>query len=419
MLTAQRIRFISLVLLGGMTAHACAQPPSARQAAQSDAVVPFEIHIPDEEIADLKARLARARFPDEIDGAGWDYGTNLAYLDELLEYWRNEFDWRAEERKLNEFDHFKTNIDGLDLHFIHQRSSRLDAMPLVLTHGWPGSFVEFTKIIGPLTDPVRHGGRAEDSFNVVVVSLPGFGFSGHPRERGYTPERMADTIASLMARLGYDRYGAQGGDWGSRISRYLAINHAEHVVGLHLNFCQAGPPPGSAPEPPAAVDPSPAESKRLAASREFASEGRGYFELQSTKPQTIAYALNDSPTGLAAWIIEKFQGWSDSDGDVERSFTKDELLTNISLYWFTQSAASSARIYYEQRHAEPEPEPRITVPTACAVFATEIVAPRRAWVEEAYNLVRWTEMPSGGHFAALEEPELLVEDIRAFFRSLR
>jgi pimeloyl-ACP methyl ester carboxylesterase len=420
MLTAKRLGFASLVLLGAISADARAQPENARQAQQGDAVVPFEIHIPDEEIADLKRRLARTRFPDEIDGAAWDYGTNLDYLRELVEYWRDEFDWRAEEQRLNEFGQFKTTIDGLGLHFIHERSGREGAMPIVLSHGWPGSFVEFTKVIGPLTDPVRYGGRAEDAFDVVVVSLPGFGFSDHPRARGYTPERMADAIALLMARLGYDRYGAQGGDWGSRISRYLAINHAEHVTGLHLNFCQAGPPPGAEQrQAPTEEDLTAAELKRLAASRAFASEGRGYFELQSTKPQTVGYALNDSPAGLAAWILEKFQSWSDSGGEVESSFTKDELLTNISVYWFTQTATSSARIYYEQRHAEPRPDPRIAVPTACAVFATEIIAPRRAWVEEAYNLVRWTEMPSGGHFAALEEPELLVEDIRAFFRGLR
>jgi len=418
MLTAPRFYFASLAYLVVASAEVYANPAGTPQSVQSDAIVPFEIRIPDEDIADLKVRLARTRLPDEIEGSGWDYGTNLEYLKELLKYWRDDFDWRTEEKALNEFDQFKTNIDGLDLHFIHQRSSLAGAMPLVLTHGWPGSFVEFTKIIGPLTDPVRYGGQAEDAFHVVVVSLPGFGFSDRPRKRGYTPERMADTIALLMARLGYDHYGAQGGDWGSRISRYLAINHAEQVTGLHLNFCQASPPPGSKQAAPATDDLTPTELKRLAASRAFASEGRGYFELLSTKPQTVGYALNDSPAGLAAWILEKFQGWSDSVGEVERSFTKDELLTDISVYWFTQTATSSARIYYEQRHAERKPDPKVTVPTACAVFPSEIITARRDWVQAGYNLVRWTEMPSGGHFAALEEPELLVEDIRAFFRDL-
>lgn len=412
-----RVFVLPLLLAGVASSVGHAQPRS--QAAQGDAVVPFRIDIPDEAIADLKERLAHTRFPDSIDGSAWEYGTSLEYMKELVEYWRDEFDWRAQERSLNQFDQFKTNIDGIDLHFIHQRSSRPDAMPIVLTHGWPGSFIEFANVIGPLSDPVRFGGNAEDAFHVVVVSLPGFGFSSHPRERGYTPERMADAIAVLMDRLGYDRYGAQGGDWGSRISRYLAINHADHVAGLHLNFCQAGPPPGSDAQASSTEALSPAESKRLESSREFAREGRGYFELQSTKPQTIGYALNDSPAGLAAWIVEKFQSWSDSDGDIERSFTKDEILTNVSLYWFTQSAASSARIYYEQRHAPPSAEPRITVPTACALFAKEIIAPQRAWVEAAYNLKRWTELPRGGHFAAMEEPELFVDDVRAFFRDLR
>ncbi|HVQ11976.1 MAG TPA: epoxide hydrolase [Vicinamibacterales bacterium] len=380
-----------------------------------NAIVPFKIHVDDSVLTDLKQRLARTRFPGEIANSDWDYGTNLAYLKELVTYWRDRYDWRAAERRLNQFDQFTTNIDGLDIHFIHQRSKNPNAMPIAITHGWPGSIVEFTKVIGPLTDPTAHGGNAGDSFHIVAISLPGFGFSGKPTERGYSPERIAGIVATLMARLGYTRYGLQGGDWGSSISRFVAINDASHVAGLHLNFCLAGPPPG-AKDPNEGV--TPAELERTRARQTFFDNERGYFLEQSTKPQTIGYSLDDSPTGLAAWIVEKFRAWSDVDGVVEKKFTKDELLTNITLYWVTQSGASSARIYYENQRAKP-PQKRVEVPTACAVFPKEIsIAPRR-WVEAQYNVTRWTEMPRGGHFAAMEEPGLLVDDVRAFFRTLR
>jgi pimeloyl-ACP methyl ester carboxylesterase len=380
-----------------------------------DAIVPFEIRVADSVLADLKQRLARTRFPGEIAGSEWDYGTNLAYLKTLVAYWRDRFDWRAAERRLNQFDQFTTNIDGLDIHFIHQRSKYPNALPLAVTHGWPGSIVEFTKIIGPLTEPTAHGGNASDAFHVVAISLPGFGFSGKPTARGYGPERIAGIVATLMARLGYTRYGLQGGDWGSSISRFAALNDASHVAGLHLNFCLAGPPAG-AKDPNEGV--TPAELERTRARQAFFDTERGYFLEQSTKPQTIGYGLDDSPAGLAAWVVEKFRSWSDSGGDVERKFTKDELLTNITLYWVTQSGTSSARIYYENQRAR-GPQGRVEVPTACAVFPKEInIAPRR-WVEAQYNVTRWTEMPRGGHFAAMEEPALLVEDVRAFFRTLR
>jgi epoxide hydrolase len=329
-------------------------------------------------------------------------------------YWRDRFDRRAAERRLNSFDHFVTNVDGVDIHFIHQRSRNPDAMPLAVTHGWPGSIVEFTKIIGPLSDPMAHGGRAEDAFHVVAISLPGFGFSGKPTDRGYGPARMAGVLARLMARLGYSRYGVQGGDWGGAVSRFAAVNDAEHVVGLHSNFCLAGQPPG--PNPNDGVPPN--ELQRMRERQAFFDTERGYFLVQSTKPQTIGYALDDSPVGLAAWIVEKFRSWCDCDGDVEKKFTKDELLTNIMLYWVTQSGASSARIYFENQRAPSQPG-RVQVPTACAVFPNEISIPPRRWVEQQYNLTRWTEMPRGGHFAAMEEPQLLVEDIRTFFRPLR
>jgi microsomal epoxide hydrolase len=378
------------------------------------AIRPFRIQASDEALRDLRERLARTRFPDEIPGTGWEYGSDLAYVKELVAYWRDRFDWRAAERRLNQFDQFITTIDGLDIHFIHQRSPRADAMPLALTHGWPGSIAEFTKVIGPLTDPARHGGRAEDAFHVVAISLPGFGFSGHPQERGYSPERMGRIIATVMARLGYQRYGLQGGDWGGIISRLVALNDAPHVAGLHLNFCIAGPPGGANPNEGV----PPAELQRWQERQTYMENERAYQQIQGTKPQTLGFGLTDSPAGLAAWIVEKFRAWCDCDGNVEKKFTKDELLTNITIYWLTNTATSSARIYYENRVAAANAG-RVTVPTACALFPKEITVPPRKWVEARYNLTRWTEMPRGGHFAAMEEPELLVNDVREFFRTLR
>ena len=381
-----------------------------------EAIRPFTIDVPEEVLVDLQNRLARSRLPDQIPGAGWDYGTDRAYLEELLAYWQDGFDWRAQEQVVNRFDHFKTVIDGVDVHFIHQRSSNEDATPLLLTHGWPGSFTEFTQLIGPLTDPAAHGGDAGDAFHVVVPSIPGFGFSGKPTERGYNPERMADILAALMERLGYEAYGAQGGDWGAIISRILAANYGDRVIGLHLNFV-TGRPPGGTANPEEGV---PAEELELRAAKVamFANEG-GYSGIQGTKPQTVGYALNDSPAGLAAWIVEKFHGWSDHDGNLESAFTKDELLTNITLYWVTGTATSSARIYYESRNTpQTRPVGYLEVPTAAALFPEEVFFTPRKWAEANYNIVRWTRMPRGGHFAALEEPELLVDDIRAFFRDL-
>jgi pimeloyl-ACP methyl ester carboxylesterase len=405
----------SCALLAAIVCATDATHAQNEDAKRGDAVIPFKVRVPDAVLADLKQRLARTRFPGEITASDWDYGTNLAYLKELVTYWQQKFDWRAAEKRLNQFDQFTTTIDGVDIHFIHQRSKNPNAMPLAITHGWPGSIVEFTKIIPMLTDPVAHGGNASDSFHVVAISLPGFGFSGKPVDRGYGPERMAGILAKLMARLGYTRYGLQGGDWGSSISRFAALNDASHVAGLHLNFCLAGPPPG-AKDPNEGV--TPAELERTRARQAFFDNERGYFLEQSTKPQTIGYALDDSPAGMAAWIVEKFRSWSDVNGNVEQKFTKDELLTNITLYWVTQSGASSARIYYENQRAKP-PQGRVQVPTACAVFPKEIsIAPRR-WVEAQYNVTRWTEMPRGGHFAAMEEPNLLADDIRAFFRTVR
>jgi pimeloyl-ACP methyl ester carboxylesterase len=384
--------------------------------ADPSAIRPFVIRIPDEVLTDLDERLARTRLPDELEGAGWDYGTPLSYLSELVAYWRDDFDWRAQERRLNELDQYKTRIGDLDIHFVHQRSPEPDALPLVITHGWPGSVAEFTKIIGPLTDPVAHGGQAEDAFHVVAPSMPGYGFSDKPRLPGFGPEQVAEINAQLMERLGYERYAVQGGDWGAIVSRWHALHHPERVVGLHLNMVVAPPPPG--------VDPAegvpPEELARVQARREFfQGPETGYSAIQGTKPQTLGYALNDSPAGQAAWIVEKFRTWCDCDGHPENVFTRDELLTNITLYWVTQTATSSARLYYESRHAPSREWTRVEVPTAGALFPGEIIVSARAWAEAAYNITRWTEMPRGGHFAAMEQPELLVDDMRAFFADLR
>jgi pimeloyl-ACP methyl ester carboxylesterase len=414
MVSKTTIVLASAGLLTCLAGSVASQTQSTRPEA-GQAIEPFRISVSDAVLQDLEMRLARTRWPDEIEGSGWDYGTDLGYARELVTYWREKFDWRAQERRLNQFDQFTTNVDGLRVHFIHQRSKNPRAMPLVLTHGWPGSIFEFTKVIGPLTDPASHGGRAADAFHVVAISLPGFGFSGKPRERGYGPQKMAAIISTLMARLGYSRYGVQGGDWGGIISRLIALNDAEHVSGLHLNFCTVGPPPGAS-DPNAGVPPS--ELARMQERQSFMENERGYSQIQATKPQTLGYALNDSPAGLAAWIVEKFRAWCDCDGNVEKKFTKDELLTNITIYWTTETATSSARIYYENRVAGGT-QGRVAVPTACALFPKEITLPPRRWVEARYNLTRWTEMPRGGHFAALEEPELLVEDVREFFRALR
>jgi microsomal epoxide hydrolase len=401
--------FVALVLASTAMASLFAQSRSG-----DEAIVPFKINVPDSVLRDLKDRLARTRFPDQLQSVGWDYGTDIAYLKPLVEYWRDKFDWRAQERRLNEFDQFTTTIDGLKIHFIHQKSRVPNAMPLVLTHGWPGSIYEFNKVIGPLTDPVKYGGRADDAFTVVAISLPGFGFSERPHDRGYGPEKMADIIAKLMARLGYTKYGVQGGDWGGIISRIVALKDAQHVSGLHLNFCTAPSPGGSSANEGVPAD----ELKLMQETNARMENERAYQQIQGTKPQTLGYALTDSPAGLAAWIVEKFHAWCDCGSNIESRFSKDDLLTNVMIYWVTETAASSTRIYYENRVAAPV-QGRVTVPTACALFPHEITTPPRKWVEARYNLVRWTPMPRGGHFAALEQPELLVSDVREFFRGLR
>ena len=409
------MRYNRALLMTAAVFVACGAAAIAQAPASSDAIARFRINVPAATLKDLNERLARTRFPSEIEQSGWEYGTNLAYVKELVAYWRTKYDWRAQERKLNQLPQYTTTIDGVLIHFVHQRSSHASAIPLVMIHGWPGSFFEFTKVIGPLTEPAAFGGAAADAFHVVAVSLPGYGFSGKPRSSGYSPTRIARIVAQLMARLGYTRYGAQGGDWGASIVRQLGLVDREHLIGLHSNMCLANAPSGTNPN-----DGVPeAELKRMQAAQARSANELGYFQIQSTRPMTLGYGLNDSPAGLAAWIVEKFRAWSDSDGDVERKFTKDELLTNVMIYWVTESGPSSVRIYYENR-VDAGLTGRVEVPFACARFPREMFAivPTK-WLEAQYNLQQLTDMPRGGHFAALEEPQLLVEDVRKFFRGRR
>ena len=411
------------VLAGGVCAAAVAVAGATLAGAAAEqgepdptAIRPFTVDVPDAVLGDLRERLARTRLPDQLEDVGWDYGAELGYVTDLITYWRDEFDWRAAERRLNALDQYKTVIDGLDIHFIHQRSPVEDALPLIITHGWPGSVAEFLKVIGPLTDPAAHGGDPADAFHVVAPSMPGYGFSDKPREPGFGPEQIADVNARLMARLGYERYGAQGGDWGSIVSTWHAFKHPEQVAGLHLNMVVAQPPAG-VEDPTAGVPPE--ELQRSQARLTFYNtDENGYAQIPGTKPQTVGYGLNDSPAGQAAWIVEKFRAWCDCNGDPESVFTRDELLTNIMIYWATQTATSSARLYYEAGDATTGLG-RVEVPTGAAIFPYELFIAPRAWAEASYNITHWTEMPRGGHFAAMEQPELFVEDLRNFFRTVR
>ena len=381
-------------------------------------VRPFTIAVEDSVLEDLQQRLADTRWPDEIPDTGWDYGSNLAYLKELVEHWRTKFDWRAQEAKLNAFSHFKSEVDGLDIHFIHEKGKGPNPIPLVITHGWPSCFFEMTKIIPLLADPASHGGDAADSFDVVAPSLPGFGFSDHAQDRGMEVQRVAGMWNKLMTEnLGYPKFAAQGGDIGSGVTARLGYAHADTLYGIHLTSITRPTPylgPGSRPVTDA--------EQALIAQRDkwFADEG-GYNHIQGTKPQTLAYGLNDSPVGLAAWIVEKYRTWSDCGGDVEKSYTKDELLTIVTIYWVTQTISSSTRMYFENQKNlwAMEKDQKVPAPAGMAMFPQEISKPPREWGERSYDVRRWTEMHSGGHFAALEEPQLLAEEVRAFFRDFR
>lgn len=378
----------------------------------------FSIHVPDGTLEDLKRRLDATRWPHEIENAGWDYGSNLAYIRSLAEYWRNGYNWRQQEAALNQLPQFQVEVDGLKIHFVHVRGKGSAPLPLIITHGWPGSFVEMVKIIPLLTDPAAHGGRAEDAFDVVVPSLPGYGFSDKPRERGMNQNRIAALWVKLMEELGYKRFGAQGGDWGALISMMLGLDHAERMIGIHLNYIAGRFLLGGTLNQP--QDDKVASAYLMEIRGWWESEG-GYSHIQATKPQTLGFGLNDSPVGLAAWIMEKFRTWSDCAGDVESIFSRDALLTNIMIYWITQSMPSSTRLYYESRQnpVSLSAANRVNTPVGVAVFPGEIAMPPRELAKRGLNIARWTMMPRGGHFAAMEQPELLAQEIREFFRPLR
>ena len=377
---------------------------------------PFDISVSDSVLEDLRNRLAHTRWPGAIDGAGWDYGTDPDFLRELVEYWRADFDWRAQEAALNALPQFHAEVDGQRLHFVHQRGKGPSPTPLLLSHGFPSSFWEMSKVIGPLSDPAAYGGDPADAFDVVVMSLPGYGFSDAPRQSGANVAWLAQRAHALMTEvLGYESYGVQGGDWGGYVASRLGFAHPDAVTGIHLNLV------GASPHPSRRTDLSEAERAWLKEMARWQQTESGYLEIQATKPQTLSYGLNDSPTGLCAWIVEKFRSWSDCDGDVESVYSKDELLTNVTIYWVTQTIDSAGRLYYEDRRHpwRMGPDDRIDVPTAFARFPREIIRPPREWADRVYNVARWTDLPRGGHFPAFEQPELLVEDVRAFFRELR
>ena len=372
---------------------------------------PFAIDVPQATLDDLQQRLATTRWPEPIPGAGWDYGANVEYMRELCTYWRDSYDWRLHEGHLNRFPGFLCEVDGLDLHYWHVKGKGPNPFPLILVHGWPGSIFEFYNLVGRLTDPGAHGGDPADAFDVVIPALPGYGFGGTPKERGWGPSRTAAAFDTLMVHeLGYDRYGTQGGDWGGIITARMGAAHPEHIAGVHLNFAIGQPP----------ADITEAEKPFAEAAAAFQRDETGYSLTHSTKPMSLAIAQANSPEGMAAWIVEKFRTWSDCGGDVESVYTKDQLLTNIMFYWAPNSIASAANMYYESRR-DPGAfgAQRVTPPVAVASFPKEIYRAPRRWLEARYNIVRFTEFTKGGHFAAMERPAELIEDIRAFFRTIR
>lgn len=376
-------------------------------------IKPFRIAVGDDVLADLKSRLQRTRWPEAELVDDWSQGAPLKWIKDICGYWERQYDWRQREAQLNRFAQFTTEIDGLGIHFLHVRSPHPEAMPLIITHGWPGSVVEFHKVIEPLTNPTAHGGKASDAFHVVCPSLPGFGFSDKPATTGWGIARIAASWAVLMDRLGYKRYAAQGGDWGSAITSALGAQDPEHCLGIHITLAMAS-------RPNVEGQPTPEEARALQGIAHYADWDSGYSKQQSTRPQTLGYGLTDSPSGQAAWILEKFWAWTDCDGHPENIFNRDELLDNVMLYWVTATAASSARLYWESFSPKRRPISKITVPTGVAVFPKEIVTPVRKWMEANYSNIRhWSEMPKGGHFAAFEQPELFVREVREFFGTLR
>jgi pimeloyl-ACP methyl ester carboxylesterase len=376
---------------------------------------PFRIDVPQADLDDLHARLAGTRWPDELPGVGWSLGVPLGYLKDLAEHWRNAYDWRKHEARLNQHPQFTTTIDGAGLHFLHVRAPDPAATPLLLLHGWPGSVVEFQELVGPLTDPAAHGGDPADAFHLVIPSLPGFGFSGPLPEPGWTDGRVAGALVELMARLGYRRYGVQGGDVGAFIAPQVGRLDPDRVLGVHLNAVVTFP----SGDPADMAGLTEAERQRLALFKHWQDDLMGYMQIQGTRPQTLAYGLHDSPAGQLAWIVEKFKEWTDPAAELpEDAVDRDQLLTNVSIYWLTGTARSTANSYYERFH-DPSmwaPKERSTVPTGVAVFPTDVAI--RRFAERSDTVVHWSEFDRGGHFAAMEAPDLLTQDVRAFFRQL-
>ncbi|WP_372716670.1 epoxide hydrolase family protein [Immundisolibacter sp.] len=378
----------------------------------NNTITPFAIHVDDAVIADLHRRLADTRWPEQETVDDWSQGAPLAYVQDVCRYWREGYDWRASERRLNRFDQFMTKLDDLDIHFIHQHSPHPQAKPLLITHGWPGSIVEFHKVIEPLVDPVAHGGNAADAFHVVCPALPGYGFSGKPAHTGWGIEKIAGAWNALMLRLGYPTYFAQGGDWGAAVTASIGQQNLGNCQAIHINM------PIVEPDPATMHDLSSLEQGALAAMQYYVDKDSGYSKQQSTRPQTLGYGLVDSPSGQAAWILEKFWAWTDCDGHPENVLTRDEMLDNIMLYWCTASAASSARLYWESFSSLSRFE--IELPTGVSIFPKEIFRASRRWAERHYsNLIHWNELDKGGHFAALERPQVFVDEVRACFRSQR
>ena len=379
----------------------------------TDAMEPFEIHVPDSVLSDLSERLARTRWPEAETVSDWSQGIPLAYVQELCEYWREGYDWRAVEARINAMPQFVTAIDGVDIHFLHVRSPQEDARPLVLTHGWPGSIVEFLKVIGPLSDPTAHGGDAADAFHLVIPTIPGYGFSGKPTSTGWGVQRVAHAWAELMARLGYASYFAQGGDWGAGITVAIGLQDVEHCAGIHTNMPTVGP------DRDTMDDLTEQEQDAIKAQQFYQDWDSGYSKQQSTRPQTLGYGLTDSPAGQAAWIVEKFYQWTDCQGHPENVLSRDELLGNVMMYWINACGASSARLYWES-FGRGGGGGDITVPSGVSMFPKEIFRASKRWVERRFKDLRYyNTLDRGGHFAAFEQPELFVGELRASFRTMR
>ena len=387
----------------------------------TDTILPFRIDIPEAQLDDLRDRLRRTRWPQEIgDNSNWQAGTNLAYMRDLTDYWLNQYDWRGQERAMNALPQFRTMIDEIPVHFVHVKGKGPSPMPLIINHGWPWTFWDMRKIIGPLTDPAAHGGDAADAFEVIAPSLPGFAFSSPLTTPGIYFTPTADLWARLMTRLGHERFATQGGDIGAFVSAMLGHKYADRVIGAHLHLLMALKPPF-----PTAEDFAPEEAEWGKKGAAFFADGSGYMQIQRTRPQTISFAMHDSPVGLAAWLIEKRRAWSDCGGDIESLFTRDDLITTAMIYWLTETYESSARHYYEARPEKFLPAhvhdrtPVVEVPTAALQFKGDVWLQPRKWAERYYNLQRWNVVEKGGHFAPMEAPEVLVDDIREFFRQLR